>query len=253
MQVRRLTVAAIIVLACCGAMAQDAPDLVLRNPHYFVIVGDAETAPTITMECRSFFARTSGMNVEVSDPDGEVRLKTSALVGQSLTKQVPGEPAELYLVSANQGSNAVIFDCDRPWAVYAGGRIGVGANGPVPEMFLYVPEETERFTLRISAVSPQEGGRVTLHRPDGSEALVMDGEFDAEEQQEVEVPEELRGQAWSLTWATPQTVDARLEDINVFVEGDLTPLLWIERGWAEEFGETIWQRHKVALAEEGAQ
>ncbi len=253
MQVRRLAAAALIVLGCCGAMAQEAPELVLRNPHYFVIVGDGETAPTVTMECRSFFSKTTGMDVEVSDPDGEVRLKTSVLVGEGLTTQLPGEPAELYLVSANQGSNAVIFACDRPWAVYAAGRTGLGSNAGVPEMFLYVPEETERFTLRISATSPQEGGRVTLHRPDGSEALVMDGEFDAEEQQEVEVPEELRGAVWSLTWGTPQTVDARLEDINVFVEGDLTPLVWIERGWAEEFGETIWQRHRAALAEEGAQ
>ena len=251
MRLTMLGLAAMLAAAAC--LAQDAPELVLRNPHYFVIVGDGETAPTITMECRSFFSQTAGMTVRVTDPAGKERLVTTVLVGQSLTRQIPGEPADLYLVSAEMGSNGVIFSCDRPWAVYAGGRVGVGSNGAVPEMYLYVPGETERFTLRVSANSPNEGGRVTLHEPDGTEALVMDGEFDTEEAEEVEVPPDLRGRAWSLTWGQPQTVGAHLEDINVFIDGDLTPLLWISREWAEQFGETLWQRHQAALAEEAAQ
>ncbi len=251
MRLTMLSLASMLAVATC--LAQEPPELVLRNPHYFVIVGDGQTAPTITVECRSFFSRATGMTIRVTDPAGKVRLTAGMLVGQSMTREIPGEPADLYLVSAEMGSNGVIFACDRPWAVYAGGRIGVGSNGAVPEMYVYVPEETERFTLRVSAVSPNEGGRVTLHRPDGSEALVMDGEFDTEEAAEVEVPPDLRGRAWSLTWDQPQTVAAHLEDINVFIDGDLTPLLWINREWAEQFGDTLWQRHKAALAQEAGQ
>ena len=104
------------------------------------------------------------------------------------------------------GSNGVVFACNRPWAVYAGGRGGVGSNGPVPEMYLYVPQVTERFVLRVQANSPNEGGRVVLHRPDGAEAFVFDGELDVEERAEIEVPPACRGAAWSLTWHDPQTV-----------------------------------------------
>jgi len=116
-----------------------------------------------------------------------------------------------------------------------------------------VPPDTERFALRVRANSPGEGGRVVLHRPDGSDALVFDGELDAEERQEVEAPPDCRGAVWSLTWADPQTAQARLDDINVFVDGDLTPLLWPERDWAAQHGQDLWQRHQAALAEEGAQ
>ncbi|MGC9316776.1 MAG: hypothetical protein ACP5KN_01920 [Armatimonadota bacterium] len=240
-------------LIACAAQAQERPELVVRNPHYFVIVGDGETAPTLSVEVRSFFDRTQALKLEVSDPGGAIRLESTVMVGEQATHPIPGEPAQLYLVSANMGSNGIVFSCDRPWAVYAAGRTGLGSNGTVPEMYLYVPEETEAFALRVSAVSPNEGGRVTLHRPDGSVALVMDGEFDTEQERQVEVPEALRGRAWSLTWSEPQTVDASLQDINVYIEGSLTPLLWIERQWAEAHGEMLWERHKAALAEEEAQ
>lgn len=245
------TVIALLLVSAC--LAQERPELVLRNPHYFVVVGDGQTAPTITVECRSFFSSAAGMNLEVTDPMGMPRLKLLVPVGESITRSIPGPPADLYLVSVDMGSNGVVFACNRPWAVYAGGRVGVGSNGPVPEMYLYVPQVTERFVLRVQANSPNEGGRVVLRCPDGAEAFVFDGELDVEERAEIEVPPDCRGAAWSLTWHDPQTVPARLEDINVFVEGDLTPLLWPERDWATAHGEDLWQRHQAALAEEGAQ
>ncbi|MGD9495526.1 MAG: hypothetical protein AB7Y46_04350 [Armatimonadota bacterium] len=252
-ETRLTTLGLMGVLAVAPCFAQDAPELVLRNPHYFVVLGDGRSGPTITMTCRGFFTYATGLTAVVTDPEGRVRLRASVPVDQTLQRQIPGEPADLYLVSAEMGSNGVIFSSDRPWAVYAGGPVGVGSNGPVPEMYVYVPEATERFTLRVWANSPNEGGRVTLHYPDGAEALVMDGEFDAEEAREVPVSPEGRGAVWSLTWDQPQTVEAHLEDINVFVDGDLTPLLWIAREWAEQFGEALWQRHRAALAKEGVQ
>ncbi|MEA3400419.1 MAG: hypothetical protein U9R79_04165 [Armatimonadota bacterium] len=253
MRTAKMISALVPLLMPWAVQAQEQPELVVRNPHYFVIVGDGERAPTVSVQVRSFFDKTQGLKLEVSDPAGSIRLNTTVMVGEQATRRIPGEPAELYLASANMDSNGIVFSCDRPWAVYAAGRTGLGSNGAVPEMYLYVPEETEAFTVRVSAVSPNEGGRVTLHHPDGSVALVMDGEFDTEEERQVEVPEALRGRAWSLTWAEPQTADASLQDINVYIEGPLTPLLWIEREWAEAHGEMLWERHRAALAEEGAQ
>ncbi len=237
------------LLAALPAAAQDAPELVLRNPHYFVVVGDGETAPTITVDARDF-GRPDALALEVTDPTGDTRLKTTVLVGTTLPRQIPGDPADLYLVSAYMSSNGVVFGCNRPWAVYAAGYTGVGSNGAVPEMFLYVPEETEQFTFSVRANSPGEGGRVILHDPNGAEVLVLDGEFDAQENHEVTAPAACRGAVWSITWAQPEMPDVHLEDINVMLDGPVTPVLWIDRTWAEDYGEELWQRHKAALEEE---
>lgn len=250
---RPIMLAMLVVGATGAGIAQERPQLVLRNAHYFVVVGDGETAPTITLTAREYYPNSNAMSVQVTDPEGETRLRFLVPMGETVSRPIPGPPVDRYLVSVEMALNGVIFAADRPWAVYAGGRVGVGSNGPVPEMYLWVPPTTERFVTRVRANSPGEGGRVVLHRPDGTEALVFDGELDAEERAEVEVPADCRGAVWSLTWANPQTVPARLDDINVFVEGDLVPLLWPERAWAAEHGEHLWQLHRAALAEEEAQ
>ena len=117
-------------------------------------------------------------------------------------------------------------------------------------MFLYVPAETEQFTFSVMANSPNEGGRVILHDPTGAEILVLDGDFDAQENHEVIVPAACRGAIWSITWAQPETPGVHLEDINMMLDGPLTPVLWIDRAWAENYGEDLWRRHKAALEEE---
>ncbi len=244
-------IALLILMLLPPALAQDAPELVLRNPHYFVVVGDGQAAPSFTAEARDF-GYPNALAVEVTDPIGNTRLSASALSGSAITAEIPGAPADLYLVSCNMGTNGVVFSSGSPWAVYAAGRIGVGSNGPVPEMFLYVPEETEAFTFSVQAISPNEGGRVVLSDPAGAEAVVFDGDLDQLEEREVTVPEASRGAVWSITWADPQTPGPHLEDINVFVGGPITPLLWIDRDWAAEHGEPLWQRHKAALAKEEA-
>lgn len=246
-----LTVAALLLAGACRA--QERPELVLRNTHYFVVVGDGRTAPTIDLQARQYYANAGALSVLATDPAGETRLQFLVPMGERVSRPIAGPPAELYLVTTEMALNGVVFGADRPWAVYAGGTVGFGSNGAVPEMYLWVPPATERFALRVRANSPREGGRVVLHRPDGSEALIFDGELDAEERQEVEVPADCRGAVWSLTWADPRTAQARLDDVNVFVEGELTPLLWPEREWAAAHGEQLWQRHQAALGEEEAQ
>lgn len=250
---RALILVAAALLSAGACRAQERPELVLRNSHYFVVVGDGQAPPTIDLQARQYYANAGALSALVTDPAGETRLQVLVPMGERAARAIAGPPAELYLVTTEMAINGVVFGADRPWAVYAGGTVGFGSNGPVPEMYLWVPPDTDSFALRVRANSPNEGGRVVLHRPDGTEALVFDGELDAEQRQEVEVPPDGRGAVWSLTWARPETVQANLDDINVFVEGALTPLLWPERDWAAAHGQDLWELHRAALAEEAAQ
>ncbi len=101
--------------------------------------------------------------------------------------------------------------------------------------------------INALATSPNEAGRVTVLRPDGSEALVMDGEFDEPLEQTIAVPEDARGRVWSLRWDDPQTVEGSLDDINVTIGGYVAPLLWPNADWAAEYGPEVWTRHKAAI------
>ena len=75
---------------------------------------------------------------------------------------------------------------------------------------------------------------------------MLDGEFDFPENRMVEVLPEHRGKVWSFTWDKPRTVPASLDDIIVTLSGNLAPLLWPNRDWAETCGPTMWQRHQAA-------
>ena len=53
-----------------------------------------------------------------------------------------------------------------------------------------------------------------------------------------------------MIWGNPQTVEASLDDMMLFLDGYLAPLLWQDRSWAEKHGPVIWQRHKAVLDEQ---
>lgn len=242
----------LVCLSCVALplFAAEQPALVVRHEHYFVVVNDAELAPTITARSKSYFRYAEGLALQVIDDEAEVRLETLLPVGADLTEQVPGALAPYYLVIAEPGYNGVIFDADRPWGIVAAGRWGLGTNGAVPQMYLYVPPECESFKVTCHAPSPREGGRVTILDPDGADVAVVDGEFDTATEDTIEVQAEHRGRAWSLIWGKPQTAEASLDDMMLFLDGYLAPLLWQDRGWAEKHGPVIWQRHKAVLDEQ---
>ena len=236
----------VLALLATAALAQ-TPPLVVRHSHYFVVVNPGPTAPVLTLTSRAFYTYADTLAATVSDPDGAVRLDLQVLLGTSWRGAIPGPVAPLYLVTARPGMNGVIFGADRPWGVVANGA-GLGSNGPVPVLYLYVPPECAAFTVTCAAASLNEGARLTVCQPDGTAALVLDGEFDRPETREITGPAPARGQVWSLAWAAPQSVKAALDDVETTITGPLAPLLWPEREWAASHGPMVWARQREATA-----
>ncbi len=239
-----------VILAAGTALAADGPPLVVRHEHYFLVINDDLGTPTIGVESRGYYTYGQALEVLVTDDQAATRLRAYIPLRDSRTMTIAGEPAPIYLVTARPGYNGVIFECDHPWGVAATGTWGLGSNGRVPQMYIYLPPECEEMNIKALATSPREAGRITVLRPDGSEALVMDGEFDTAEERAVAVPAEMRGQVWSITWAKPQSVPGSLDDINVTVSGYLAPLLWINPDWAQAHGPMVWARHKAVIDSE---
>ena len=244
----------VAAMVLCGAVAaagyaQEGTSPVLRHTHYFVLLPGAD-APTIRMDTRPFYTYGEGVTVDVSDGAGNVLFEGMAPLGQSLERTVPTNGSGALLVVAEPGYNGIVFSADAPWCVYAGGVWGIGSNRAVPPMSLWVPPDCERFTVRAHAPSPGESARVMVSDPSGTEVAALDGELDEPEEVAVEVPEAQRGAVWTLSWGGPQTAAGSLDDLNTFVSGELTPVLWPTAEWAEEFGQMLWERHQAAIADE---
>jgi len=236
----------IAALAATSLLAADSPPLVVRHQHFFVVVNDAGGAPKLSVKSKGFFTYPHGLALQVIDDRSAVRFQTRLALGAELSRGIPGPSAPRYLVIADPEMNGVIFGVDRPWGIVASASHGMGSSGAVPQMFVYIPPECERFTVTAHAPSPREGGRVTVSRPDGAEALVLDGEFDTPLTKAVTVPADQRGKVWSLRWSKPQTAAAALDDIVVSLDGSLAPLLWKERAWAQKHGPAVWEAHRAA-------
>lgn len=241
----------IATILLCGVLAAGAPaqedvtSPVLRHTHYFVLVDPGE-APTLKLDTRAFYTYAEGVTVKITDPDGAVEFEGMAPLGQSLEATIDDADADAYMVRAEPGMNGVVFSADTPWCVFAGGQWGLGSNNDVPPMYLWAPPDCERFTVAALAQSPGESGRVMIDDPSGEQVAVMDSTFDEREETVIEVPAEHRGAVWRLRWSDPQEAEGRLDDINTFVEGELTPVLWPTEEWAAQYGQALWERHRAA-------
>ncbi len=247
---KRIVVAMVFcgVLAA-GAWAQEVTSPVLRHTHYFVLVDPGE-APEVTLETRAFYDYHEGVTVKITDPGGDVRFEGMAPLGQSLHAKVQGEPADAFMVTAEPGMNGIVFSANVPWCVFVGGQWGLGSNNDVPPMYLWVPPDCEHFTVAAMAGSPGESGRIMVDDPSGEQAAAMDSTFDEREETVIEVPADHMGAVWTLRWSDPEVAEGRLDDINTFVEGELTPVLWPTAEWAQQYGQTLWERHRAATAPE---
>ena len=231
--------------ACAQEAAQDVKSPVLRHTHYFILIAPG-AAPTLTLETRAFYRYAEGVSVEVTDPEGSIDFEGMAPLGDTLTTTIADADADAYMVRAEPGMNGVVFSADVPWCVVVGGRWGLGSNNGVPPMCLWVPPDCEQVVVAAHAESAGESGRVVVEDPAGEQAAVIDGTLDEREEIVVEVPEAHRGAVWTLRWSAPQEAEGGLDDINTFVEGELTPVLWPTQAWAERYGQTLWERHRAA-------
>lgn len=225
--------------------------LLFRHLHFFVVVNETTAPPVLQLQSRQYSVYSDALRLSAYDDASTEVWRTRVPVGSAVKHPLPGPGSPFYLVVADPGMNGATFECDRPWAVLAGTNHRLGANGPGPVLYFYVPAGCERFTLGAQSVSPNEGGRVVVCDPAGREVGVLDGELDAEQEEQVGVPAEDRDRVWSLSWSAPRTAKAALDDLNIWLDGPLTALLFPRREWAERHGRALWERDRAARERDG--
>jgi hypothetical protein len=223
--------------------------LLFRHLHFFVVINDAPRPPQVQFETKQYYVYTDPLRVSVYAEQGDRLLRTSVPVGTKLDRVLPEPVQKFYLIEADPGMNGAIFNSDRPWGVVGSANHPMGVNGPGPQLYFYVPSDCTEIIFGAQSVSPNEGGRIVIRGPDGRQAGVLDGELDREEQAKVAVAPEARDRIWSLTWAKPETSKAALDDLNFWLDGNLTPLLFPRLEWAEEHGKALWERDRAARAQ----
>lgn len=229
------------------------PLLLFRHLHFFVIVSNPQAPPQIRLHTKQFFNYADVLLLTVYEERGQKLLSASIPMGEKFERALPcpSSACSFYIVQADPGMNGATFECDNPWAVLGSIQHRIGVNGPGPPLYFYLPSECLEITLGAQAFSPNEGGRIVLFRPDGQIAGVLDGELDTEERIKIAVPQEMRNQIWTLSWSQSLTSTAELDDLNFWLEGKLTPLLFPQKEWAQQYGKILWERDKAAREAEG--
>lgn len=220
--------------------------LLFRHLHFFVLIADLPQAPTLHLQTKQYYTYSDPVRLNLFNAQGDRLVQTAFPVGTTLDRALPAggtaQTPTLYLAQVDPGMNGAILTSDCPWAVLGSANHMMGVNGPGPQLYFYVPPDCAQFTLGAQSVSPNEGARLTVLDPDGKPAGVLDGELDREETLKMTVPPAARDRLWSLTWAKSETSKAALDDLNFWLDGDLTPLLFPQRDWAEKYGKLLWER-----------
>lgn len=224
--------------------------LLFRHLHFFVIVSDLPQPPRVMLETKQYYTYSDPLRLSAYAETGERLWNELVPVGETFDRHLPAGPQaeglRFYLLQADPGMNGARFASDQPWAVLGSINHQMGVNGPGPQLFFYVPPDCAEFSLGAQSVSPNEGGRLVVCDSQGRAAAVLDGELDAAQTVKITVPADQRDRIWSLAWSPPQTVKAALDDLNFWLDGDLTPLLFPQRDWAEKYGKLLWERDRAA-------
>jgi hypothetical protein len=233
--------AALMLLATASSGQERAfSNKMFRHTHFFLIWNETNASPRITLESLIVGKYADGLEYKVisaeSKPLAADELRPGAKV--EITNLPPGPR---YLLMAEPGYNGVVLSVDRPYGIVASREHPLGLNVPGGYLYFYVPPKCENFRVVARCQSPHEGARIVVHRPDGSAAGELKGELDEETTLRLDVPATCRDAVWSLEFLPPDAPNTFLDDVSLFLEGDLPLLLLPQRDWAAKIGKETWR------------
>jgi len=239
-----LRIAWSVVLAgvCVSAWCEEKAFSVkaYRHNHFFLVWNESGTSPRVSLQGVKYGKYTDGLQYRMVNADSRVLKKGEVGAGERVeVSDLP--PSARYLVAADPGYNGVVFAVDRPYGIVARQSYPLGLNHPSGCLYFYVPPACRSFRVGVQCASPKEGARIVVRRPDGSQAAEFDGELDEVILREVTVPEECPGSVWALEFLEPTAPGTYVDDVNVFLEGELPPLVAPRKDWAARIGKEVWR------------
>ena len=212
----------------------------LRHGHMFLIWNEAGEAPKITLTSAVFGKYTDGLEYKVIGAEG--KALASGEVDAGGRAEIAGLPSSpRYLVTAEPGMNGVQITVDRPYGMVVGPTHPLGPNVPTGRLYFYVPPGCKAFNLVACCQSPKEGAKIVLHRPDGSAAGELEGELDEETTLKVAVPAGGGDAVWAIEFLPPTTPGTFLDDVALYLEGEMPMLLCPKAEWAGRMGKEAWK------------
>ena len=237
----------VIALAAgmCECRAEEKPfsSRGLRHGHMFLVWNEAGGAPKITLSSLLFAKYTDGLEYKMIGADSKVLTSGEMDAGGKVEiNNLPESPR--YLVLAEPGMNGVLLDADRPWGLVVGPTHPIGPNVPSGRLYFYVPPGCKAFALTACCNSPKEGAKIVLHRPDGSAAGELEGELNEETTLKVAVPAGGADAVWAIEFLPPTTPGTFLDDVVLYMEGEMPMLLCPKADWALKMGKEAWRIDK---------
>jgi hypothetical protein len=228
----------ILLLSMAAATLPTGAATRLRYGSYLVC--HAKAGERIALRVRSLtkaqFTYKDAPRIRVIDPDSRPVATMSMQLGETLESSVTAEKTGLHAVCIQSGSNLVEAEIiDRPWALVARHEAPLNISGMSDAWYFAPPADCPTATVFVHAPVKGEAAIVEIRNPAGELAVREESDFDQATALETENAKPESWGAWRLDIRDPAREDFALDDVKVWLDPGLQPLLCPRAEWLATF------------------
>ena len=227
--VRPFLVLALTWAATPLTAADDTPLLRKRVGVIFDVAGAGPSA--IHLASRPIGTYTTPLTYSIVDRESRLLSRGIVALGSQRDIDLPAKLRGLAFADLDSWLNGYRVRVSPPYAFLASRARNLRVNGFAGELYLYVPQECKWLAVRVICESPGEGAHVELRNSSGAVAASARGEIPQWERMRVTPAKDQRARVWAIRIGKHKGL--QLDDVDLFVEGDLMPIVALKAPWAE--------------------
>lgn len=232
MNARTLPLALAAALAWAATSPGAPDDTPLLRKRVGVVFDAGGSGPSaIQLTSRPMANYTTPLTYSVIDAQSRLLDRGIVALGARRKIDLPAALGGLGFADLDSWLNGYHLQINRPYAFLASRERNLRVNSFSGDLHFYVPQGCKWFAMRVVCESPHEGAQVGLIGPDGAAVAGASGEIPVWERLRVKPAKEQCGRVWAIRISKHEGL--QLDDVDLFLEGDLTPVVALSAAWAE--------------------
>lgn len=233
----RRAIYAFCLLLALPALAQQT---ILRHDNYLVFMGNENETVKLEVAAMARPPYQEDAQVSILDSTSHTVLEQAVPVGKTVTLEYKVQTPGLHAVGITTGQSlATARLLDKPFGLVAWEKTTLWICGAIAPQYFLVPQACKQFDLYVAATVTTEGAAIKVLRPNGQVALEQEGDFDERTRLQVEVPEGMDNQPWSLVITDAADEKLILDDVEIYLGRMLPPYLCEQADWPAQLATAI--------------
>jgi hypothetical protein len=232
-RIRLIGVASLIIASgfWSGRAEGDASPL-LRHKAY-VILAEPRPIQLTSIRCGGKAGPyTDVMSYRIVNGRNEMLAEDDLALESHITWQPEGDCHPL-MVALEPHQNYATIECAAPFGLVAGRAAPLHIVRKSGRLYFALSHNAKSGRLVIAASAPREGAHVVVREGEGKTCAEADGDFDRATDVPFNIPATQAGRVWSVEVSEPKIAGLVLDDVTIWLEGDLTPVLTMREEWAQ--------------------